>query len=374
MAKTKAKAKPKSKKRVADELVEKDPPNANEATDLYLSLVSLSTEQRSSVCLLLKKLDPSCFVATGDVIGEYATHCIDLTNISLETISKVKVMIDGFNVSTKIDEDDGNKKLPAKEPETFGNDNEEMAAKSNDEDEDYTPPSEDDKGDFLTHRDGEKNHSRLLAIMTEDIAASLDTMGIGSFTEIESSLVSSHNNLKESSNIGTSRSYRGSLGGYTREDNGERVSRADMGGDNTVLPDPTDGSLLGCDNTIRPVQLGVLVPVPSARAAVIDEHARVIGLMARDLQDICKDSNSLPIATSFGPAFTTILGNLNTSKGSTTRTNLGNYMRETEAQQLYEYRSQNGSAAIGEYILSLYCIVKTELRLNQIKSQLLKTI
>lgn len=138
-AKPKPKAKTKSKKRGADEgVIEKDPPSVNEAVNVYYLCINLSIEQRGSVCSLLKELDPSCFVATGDVIGEYALHCIDFTNISRENLSIVKTMIDGFNADMEIDEDEDNedKKLPAKETDTDGNDEEDArkpAAKSNDD-------------------------------------------------------------------------------------------------------------------------------------------------------------------------------------------------------------------------------------------------
>ena len=85
------------------------------------------------------------------------------------------------------------------------------------------------------------------------------------------------------------------------------------------------------------------------------ELGRKVGLLARDLQDICRDNNSLPTLPIQWSS--TVLSNLKTSKDSTTRANLGNYMRETEAQQLDEYRSRNGSAAISEYIqLSEYVL------------------
>ena len=138
-AKPKPKAKTKSKKRGADEgVIEKDPPSVNEAVNVYYLCINLSIEQRGSVCSLLKKLDPSCFVATGDVIGEYALHYIDFTNISRENLSNVKTMIDSFNADMEIDEDEDNedKKLPAKETDTDGNDEEDArkpAAKSNDD-------------------------------------------------------------------------------------------------------------------------------------------------------------------------------------------------------------------------------------------------
>ena len=137
MVKTKQKAKAKtttkSKKRGADA-----PPSVNEVVNVYYLYINLSIEQRGSVCSLLKKLDPSCFVATGDVIGEYALHYIDFTNISRENLSNVKTMIDSFNADMEIDEDEDNedKKLPAKETDTDGNDEEDArkpAAKSNDD-------------------------------------------------------------------------------------------------------------------------------------------------------------------------------------------------------------------------------------------------
>ena len=194
--------------------------------------------------------------------------------------------------------------------------------------------------------------------------ASLDM--VINVTELESNLDSLCLDLKESSNSGTS-NYRGTLGPFTREDNGERMYRDDMvplssrGGDNTML--------------------GVL-PVPFSRAAVANEPTndlamerehtsslvdmvatpqleleRKASLMARDLEGICRDNNSLPTLSNQWSS--TILSSLKTSKDSTCSKmpHMGKYMLENEAQQLVEFRGRNGSAAIGEYIqLSQYVL------------------
>ena len=201
--------------------------------------------------------------------------------------------------------------------------------------------------------------------MARDIA-SLNT-GISSVTEIESSIVSSHNDLEGSLNSGTSL-HRGNLGGFTREDNGKRVYKADMaplssrGGDNAVLAEDTvpfartavtNEPSRGGDNAMLTVlaEAEEAVPPVAIRLNNNSEHARLTDIMASDLQDICRDNNSFLCA--FDPICTNILNSLKTSKDSTNNvTNLGKYMIETEAQQLDEYHSRNGSAAIGEYILS----------------------
>ena len=188
--------------------------------------------------------------------------------------------------------------------------------------------------------------------------ASLDM--VINVTELESNLDSLCLDLKESSNSGTS-NHRGTLGGYTREDNGVGILRADM------VPLSSRGAVLPV-----PFSTAVVTNEPTNDLAMEREHTsslvdmvatpqleleRKASLMARDLEGICRDNNSLPTLSNQWSS--TILSSLKTSKDSTCSKmpHMGKYMLENEAQQLVEFRGRNGSAAIGEYIqLSQYVL------------------
>ena len=190
--------------------------------------------------------------------------------------------------------------------------------------------------------------------------ASLDM--VINVTELESNLDSLCLDLKESSNSGTS-NHRGTLGGYTREDNGVGILRADM------VPLSSRGAVLPV-----PFSTAVVTNEPTNDLAMEREHTsnladevaqstpqleleRKAGLLASDLEDICRDNNSLPTLSNQWSS--TILSSLKTSKDSTCSKmpHMGKYMLENEAQQLVEFRGRNGSAAIGEYIqLSQYVL------------------
>ena len=208
-----------------------------------------------------------------------------------------------------------------------GNDEEEA-------DKDYTPPNnesstKDDKNVrafFLAHRDGEQNHQRLSDIMVKDTkdCASLDM--VINVTEHESNLDSLCLDLKESSNSGTSH-YRGTLGPFTREDNGERMYRDDMvplssrGGDNTVLgvlPVPFSTAVVTNkpmnDLAIEKEHTSSLADM-GAQSTPQLELERKASLMASDLENICRDNNSL--LTLPNQWSSTIMSSLKTSKDST---------------------------------------------------------